>query len=171
MKKLMYAEYFLFIVSGILLASFLLFFYTRRLFVTGKIRMIITTFLDGLLSIMKLDKPWSFIACSIGIWICYFLMTWLWTFTFPESSGIGVQTAFIVMVIGTLGRSVPIQGGGFGAYHYLVSQALVLYGLTPVMSFALAVLIHGGQAVFTLLIGLISYVWLLMNERDPEAER
>lgn len=123
------------------------------------------SFVDGLKSIRQVKSKRQFAFYTAGIWTCYFLMTYLWAFSFTETENISPLQAFVVMVAGTLGRSLPIQGGGFGAYHFMVTQTLVIYGITEQAGFALAVLIHGGQMVFSLLIGLAGYFYLMLTEK------
>jgi uncharacterized membrane protein YbhN (UPF0104 family) len=88
-------------------------------------------------------------------------MTYLWFFLFEESSGLSMYQAFLVMVLGVIARTLPIQAGSAGAYHFIVGKALMILGIGNVVASALALLIHGFQTVFTLLFGIIAYVWLL----------
>ncbi|MGZ4118329.1 MAG: hypothetical protein ACXVPY_12640, partial [Bacteroidia bacterium] len=46
-------------------------------------------------------------------------------------------------------------GGGMGAYHFLVTSVVMLYGLSNEWGKALATLIHAGQTFFTFAMGLI----------------
>lgn len=117
---------------------------------------------DGIKAIMNLPQRAMFGVYTILIWSCYFLMTYLWMFTFQESSAISIGQAFVVMVIGSIGRSVPIQGGGMGAYHFLVSQTLHMFGLSLVTGNALALIIHGAQSLLTFISGSVAYLWLLI---------
>lgn len=103
----------------------------------------------------------NFWLYTIGIWVCYFLMTYLWFYTFHETSTLTVADAFFIMIVGSIGRSVPIQGGGLGAYHFLVANACVLLGVSLVAGNALAVVIHGIQSIFTISLTLIAYLWYL----------
>jgi hypothetical protein len=106
-----------------------------------------------------------FLLYTIGIWLCYFLMTYLWFSLFDSTSFLTWKDAFIVMVIGSFGRSIPIQGGGMGAYHFLVSRMLFLLGLNLITGNALAIVIHGAQAVFTFFTGSLAYLWMLYDIR------
>jgi uncharacterized membrane protein YbhN (UPF0104 family) len=114
------------------------------------------------LNVIKVENKFLFLFYTIGIWCCYFLMTFLWFFTFDESSHLQLSDAFLVMVIGSIGRSIPIQGGGIGAYHFLVSQSLLLFGIPLLTGNALALVIHGAQSFLTLITGIICYLWILV---------
>ncbi len=104
---------------------------------------------------------------TIGIWICYYLMTFLWFYLFDSSMHLTWKDAFLVMVVGSFGRSIPVQGGGMGAYHFIVSRTLVLMGLSLVTGNALAIVIHGAQAVLTFVTGTLGYLWMIydLNKR------
>ncbi|MBX7204421.1 MAG: flippase-like domain-containing protein [Bacteroidia bacterium] len=136
----------------------------RRFFQSDKVHHWLYSFLKGLLSIKKVSPFRYFIFYTLGIWSCYFLMTYLWTFSFPQSAFIGPLAAFVVMVTGSIGRSIPVQGGGMGVYHSLVTPAFMLYGVTEPVAFALAIIIHGAQALFTCCMGLVCYLWLSIQE-------
>ncbi len=88
-----------------------------------------TTFLQALKRLLLLEQKGFYILYTFLIWVGYFLMTYLWVFAFDESSGLSLIQVFVVMIIGTIGKSVPIQGGGMGAYHYLVAQAFLMFGV------------------------------------------
>jgi hypothetical protein len=85
-------------------------------------------------------------------------MTYFWFFVFEETSILGLGACLTILSIGTIGRSVPIQGGGMGAYHFLVQQVCILYGLGGIFGQTLATLIHAGQTFFTFVMGLAGLI-------------
>jgi len=141
--------------------SVFLFYYFRRYIRERSPKMIIqfiNGLKDGLTSIAKLEQKKLFILYTILIWICYYLMTYFWFFVFKETSILGWGACLTILSIGTIGRSVPIQGGGMGAYHFLVQQVCLLYGLTGYFGKTLAILIHAGQTFFTFAMGLLGLI-------------
>ena len=108
----------------------------------------------------------AFGVYTLLLWLSYFMMTFLWVFAFNESAQMPITQVFVIMVIGTIGKSVPIQGGGMGAYHYLVGQAFLLFGVGALTGNALAIIIHGAQTVYTILTGSIAYGVLLYDEKN-----
>lgn len=126
--------------------------------------------LTNMQQVAQMPNKTVFIFYTMAIWVGYFLMTYLWIFYFPESSGLSIYNAFLVTVLGVLARSLPIQAGSAGAYHFVVSQALLLTGIDLVTGNALAVVIHGFQTVLTLTFGAGAYLWLLTQERKRERE-
>lgn len=127
---------------------------------------ILKRYLLILSDISRLMNKKSFWVYTVLIWLCYYLMTYLWFFTFQETSVLTPSDAFVLMVVGSFGRSIPVQGGGMGAYHFLVANAAVMLGITLVQGNALAVVIHGIQSIFTITLGLLAYFWLLFQPND-----
>jgi uncharacterized protein (TIRG00374 family) len=122
----------------------------------------------GLAAISKLKNYPLFIFYSLAIWVSYFLTSYLWFKAFAGTSEVTLATAFVVMVMGALGRSLPIQGGGMGAYHYMVSQSLLLFGIGETLGYAYAIVNHGSSSIFSLVIGAISWLILLFTEDKSE---
>ncbi|MDZ4756830.1 MAG: lysylphosphatidylglycerol synthase transmembrane domain-containing protein [Bacteroidota bacterium] len=112
-------------------------------------------FISGLRSIISLKQKNKFILYTLLIWICYYLLTYCWFYLFPETSSLTLLAGLTICTIGTIGRSIPISGGGMGAYHYLVGAALVLYSVPSSYGKALAMVIHGGQTAFTFLMCVV----------------
>ena len=92
--------------------------------IENKIKTWLQGFLTSVKMLVKIKNIFLFSIYTICIWICYFLMTYLWFFTFTESSNLSCYMAFQVMIVGSFVRSIPLQAGSAGAYHYGVSQAL-----------------------------------------------
>ncbi|MCU0440766.1 MAG: flippase-like domain-containing protein [Bacteroidia bacterium] len=111
--------------------------------------------------LIEMKQKTLFAIYTVLIWVCYYLMTYLWFSVFTETATLGLSHAFVLMVIGSLGRSVPIQGGGMGAYHFLVSQLLLVFGVSITTGTALAFVIHGAQLLLTFVLGLVSWLGLV----------
>ncbi len=144
----------------------LLFFYFRKYILERSPKFIlqfIKGFKEGLVSITKLRQKKLFMLYTILIWICYYFMTYFWLFVFKETSVLGWGACLTILSIGTIGRSVPIQGGGMGAYHFLVEKVVVLYGVGGLFGKTLATLIHAGQTFFTFAMGLVGLIIFFAN--------
>ncbi len=124
------------------------------------------TILEKLFELLKMKQKGWFILYTLGIWIGFYLMTYLWFFMFEASAQLNAYDAFLVMVLGVVARTLPIQAGSAGAYHYVVSSALVLLGLNLATGNALAIVIHGFQTVFTIVFGFSCYLWLLSQKNE-----
>ena len=126
----------------------------------------VISFLNALKRLLLLNQKDYYLLYTLIIWIGYFLMTYFWIFAFEESSVLTFSQVFVVMIIGSIGKSVPIQGGGMGAYHYLVAQAFFMFGVGFVTGNALAIIIHGAQTIYTLITGSTAYLMVIYDEKD-----
>lgn len=100
-----------------------------------KINNIISGFADGLKSIALVKEKWKLIGYTIGIWVMYYLMTYMCFFSFSPVSYLGPVAGLIVFVFGSLGMIFP-SPGGMGSYHFLVTQALLIYGINSSDAFS-----------------------------------
>ena len=148
----------LIVVLSLLFIVIALFLYFRK-YIREKSPRLVLQFVDGLkhglVSIVELKQKRLFILYTFLIWVCYYLMTYFWFFVFKETSILGLGACLSILSIGTIGRSVPIQGGGMGAYHFLVTNVAIIYGVSASFGKTLATLIHAGQTFFTFALGLI----------------
>jgi uncharacterized membrane protein YbhN (UPF0104 family) len=141
------------------LGGWLLWVGAQRLQFLQKVWQFIHSFAEGLLSVWQLKSFGWFVASSIGIWMCYFLMTYLLFWALPDTANLKWWTAVLVFAAGTLGMAAPVQGG-IGAYHLLVQQALVFEGLTPGQGILLATFWHAIQSLASLVLGIGGVLWL-----------
>ncbi len=156
----------LFIITIVISISVFAFFYFRKAIYKNSPKFIlqfIKGFKDGLTSITKLRHKKLFILYTFLIWVCYYFMTYFWFFVFKETSILSWGACLTILSIGTIGRSVPIQGGGMGAYHFLVEKVVLLYGIGGLFGKTLATLIHAGQTFFTFAMGLVGLIIFFVN--------
>jgi uncharacterized protein (TIRG00374 family) len=118
----------------------------------------------GLRSVADLKRPWLFIFHSVFIWVLYFLGMYVCLFALPSTSHLGLSAALFLLVAGGLGMSAPVQGG-IGAYHLLVSQGLLLYGLSQQDGLTFATLVHMLSLVLVVLFGIASLFLLFSAEK------
>lgn len=123
---------------------------------------------QGIAAVTKVENKALFWTYTILIWVLYFLMTYLWFFSLEETKHLGIKEAVFIWAIGNIGRMVPTQGGGAGAYHYLVIQAFLLFGISNSVAGAMALLIHGLQTGFYIVVGSICLVAYMALTSDTK---
>lgn len=123
----------------------------------------------GVISIGTLKKKWLFLFYTILIWASYYFMTYTVFFALPATSHLGFNVGLVVLVVGGLGMSAPVQGG-FGAFHYMVSSALIIYGIEKVDGVSYAMLVHTSQTLTVIFIGGISFIISLLIGKNKEKE-
>ena len=122
---------------------------------------VVKGFWIGLKSIAKIQKPMLFILYTIGIWVCYFFMTWIVFFSLSEVAGIGPVPAFSVLVIGTIG--IMVSPGGIGLYPGLVAGTLLAYFPDParkIIFLSLGWLLWGVQTISIIIAGILALIIL-----------
>jgi len=128
--------------------------------------------ITGLKTITNLNRKWEFIFLTISIWVSYAIMTWVVVFCLKSTSDITFWNSLIILVVGGLAMSVPVQAG-FGAFHWAVSQVLiVMHGISREDGLTYAILSHESQIIFEILVGLISiYIMYGRNRKDKTADK
>lgn len=123
---------------------------------------------DGLMSFTKIKNYPLFITYSILIWIMYGIVSYFWLLAFEETKVLGMGVVFVIFVVSSIGKSVPVQGGGMGAYHYLVSSALLLFGISNPVGYAYAIMNHGSATIFNIIMGVYSWITLTLTKDNSE---
>jgi uncharacterized protein (TIRG00374 family) len=130
-----------------------------------KIKDIIKGVISGLKTVYTMKRGFQFIVASFLIWIFYWLMTFAAFFAFSFTADLKLIDALFVLVIGAFAFVVPVQGG-IGAYHWIVSLGMMLYGLSREEGLAFATITHGSQAVWTIILGTFSMINLMSVRRN-----
>jgi uncharacterized protein (TIRG00374 family) len=136
--------------------------------IRNKILNLINGIMEGLKTIFKIKRPGVFVFHTFFIWFLYFLATYVCFFAFSSTSQLGMKEGVFLLVAGGLGMSAPVQGG-IGAYHYIVSQSLMLFNVSSADGIAFATLAHIGQTLLVILLGCISlFLIFIANNKPPE---
>lgn len=123
----------------------------------AKVTSILRQLMHGFLSIGKIKKQGQFWLATVGIWTLYYLMSYVMFFSMDETSNLGIDAGFAVLVMGGIGMAAPVQGG-IGAYHLLVGSVLALYGLDKESGMTFAFILHSMQFLAILIFGGIGYI-------------
>lgn len=119
--------------------------------------------LRGLKSILHLRRPSAFLFYTVLLWLLYWLMTGCICQAFPSTRILLWSSYLILLVVGTFGMLIPVQGG-FGSYHLAVALWLQVEGLSYGEGLALATLSHGVQTVLMLIVPAVLYGVRVMNQ-------
>jgi glycosyltransferase 2 family protein len=156
------------LLSFAVITLFLMFRYRKSL---RKIRFFSKMFdvahgiINGLKTITNLERKWEFIFHTFFIWINYALMTWVVVFALQSTSHLTFGNSIFILVIGGIAMSAPVPSG-MGAFHYFVSQGLLIVNGIPVEDgLAYALLTHESQLIFVAIIGAISF--FIIFRKDP----
>lgn len=119
---------------------------------------------NGLTAFIQMKKWGLFIVYTLIIWVANFFTSYLWLLSFEETKTFPLAAGITIYAISTVARSVPIQGGAMGAYHYLVTQGLATFGVGAVVGNAYAIVNHGSQMVLQLSLGAVCGLYLLLTK-------
>ncbi|UZR92401.1 lysylphosphatidylglycerol synthase transmembrane domain-containing protein [Chondrinema litorale] len=128
-----------------------------------KIRKIISDVWKGIASVRYVENKGMFIMYTLLIWFNYFLVTYIWFFAMDDMTGLNMKTGLVMTTLGSIGKSLPIQGGGVGAYHYIITQAGIIFGVSELNGNTLAIINHGFQTIFQIGFGLIGFLLVAKN--------
>jgi len=155
------------LLAGIIIICLLVYIFRNKiksLTIFKKVSTLLNGFVEGVKSILKLEKPLLFILYSLFIWSMYFAMAYFTFFAYPPTSQFGLEEGLLVLFLGTVAIILPIPGG-IGVYHKLVGLGLVLYGVTESEGLTYATLSHATQMIMIFIVGLISMVLISLKLR------
>ncbi len=159
------------IISGItlvvLLGSFLFFFRKKiaKSALYKKISGFITNFWLGIKSVRKLKNRGWFLFHTIFIYVGYYFMFYICIFCFEETSQIAPIAGLTIFVMSGLGMVAPVQAG-IGAWHFMVIQGLIVYGVSDDIGGAFALLVHSSMTIFMLGAGVVSLAGYYLYNRN-----
>lgn len=133
--------------------SVLFFLLLRRLSVWKRIKSFASRFIEGLLSLRKMDNGRLFLAETVGIWFCYFMQFYLCFYCFGFSSGLSVAAALLLFVGGSIAVIVPTPNGA-GPWHYVIISIMLLYGVSTTDAQVFALIVHSTQTLLVAILGL-----------------
>ncbi len=132
----------------------------------NKIIHVLKGFYDGVQSVKHVSSIPLFLVYTVGIWVLYFLMLYLAFWSFEPTAHLGPTAGLVVFTFGSLGILIPTPGG-MGSYHYLVGEALSMYGINGVDAFSFANIVFFSIQLFVnILFGIIALILLpAINKR------
>lgn len=158
------------IVGGLgILFLILLYIYRKRLYrfkLFKKFSEIVKGVLEGIKTVMNLERKWEFIILTLLLWVSYAMMTWLVVFALPGiTDSLNIFDGIFLLVVGSMGMTVPVNAG-IGAFHWIVSRGLhFVYGLELSEGLVFATLQHESQTLLVLLLGIISLFFIFGKKR------
>jgi uncharacterized protein (TIRG00374 family) len=160
---------FYFIIVAAIAAAFFLFWFLFNRFRESKyflrVKDIVRGFISGIKTVSQLQNKKLFVLYTILIWALYLLMSYSVFFCFHATSNLGFVAALAVMVFGGFGWAAPVQGG-IGTFDIIVTQTLVLFGITENDGLPYALLSHVTQMFGMLSFGLLFLVLLPLINRN-----
>ncbi len=152
-------------ISILLVLALIMHLFMRKIKGYDRIKQILHNLWNGIISVVRMKRKWEFIAHSVFIWLCYFLMSYVCFFAFDFTSHFMPLPALFVFVMGSYGMIAPVPGG-IGPWHFMTIAALQLYGveLTPAGTFAFVA--HASMTLLVIVAGFLSLLFLpILNSK------
>ncbi len=159
-KTLILSKIYLFIglIFIFFIAVYLIFkVFTSQNKLAVKIKGFINQLKDGLLSLKKMDQPYLFSFYTIAIWFFYVFSTYCGFKMLQETSHLTLSNALLTIIGGSFGMIAPIQGG-IGAFHFMVSQCLILLNVNAGPALVYATILHAIQTLLVIIFGILALI-------------
>ncbi|MBO7371602.1 MAG: flippase-like domain-containing protein [Bacteroidales bacterium] len=123
---------------------------------------------NGIKAAFKMKHGFLFIAYTIIVQVLYWLEIVFVIKAFPAVSHLTGMDAMFIMSLALIGWAVPVQGG-FGAYHVIVSMALVpIYGIDQSTALVFATISHEAQIVQMIVVGFAALALALSLKKKRQ---
>lgn len=119
--------------------------------------------IEGMTTIFKMENKWKYIFHSFFIWFTYLMMFYVAIFALPETAEMSFDIVVMGFIFGSL--AVGFSNGGLGAYPFSIALIFGLYGISNDVGTAFGWLAWTSQTIFTIILGIISYVFLPILNR------
>lgn len=152
------------IISTIVIASlFLLYFLAKKLNLFKKFKDKIAKakeeLMEGFKSILHIKNKLLYFTESILIYAVWLIMLYVLFFAYPATEELSFKAAAFTFGLATLAFLIPIQAG-MGAWHFVVVQCLLLFGVAEESGKAFALVAHSVTNHVYLFTGLFAFVLL-----------
>lgn len=130
-----------------------------------KIAGILSNLKEGFISIRSIEQKGWFFFHSALIWILYYVMLYAVFFAFDFTRDLNPIAGLTTFVLASFGMVAPVQGG-IGAWHFMATEALALYGVAYENGIIFAFVAHTATNGMIIFIGIISMLVLpFINRR------
>lgn len=166
-------------IYALILAVLIIFYFADRewrhtKFFSG-FNLSISRIWNGFKVIFFMKGRWNYLWLTLGIWICYFLETYLCFFAFPftreltaiPGSGYGLVPGLVVFVFGSMSMAVP-SNGGLGPWNIAVMYALMLYGVGQTEATAYSLVVWAFQAIMIIALGIFAAGYVMLSKKKAE---
>ena len=152
-------------VAGVFALGLLLIFLRRsNSKIAQKLKGFVKGLLDGLLSIFRMKRKWSFLFHTIFIWSCYVGMFWVVKYTVAETAGLGLGEILVGFIAGAF--AITTTNGGIGLYPIAVSKSLEIFGVSAVSGDAFGWIMWIAQTLMIVFFGAISFLIIPLLNRN-----
>jgi uncharacterized protein (TIRG00374 family) len=126
---------------------------------------------EGFTSIYHIENKLIYFLQSVLIYVLWLLMLYVLFFAYPPTEQVSFKAAAFTFGLATMAFLLPIQAG-MGAWHFLVIQSLILFGVDSEAGKVFALLAHSATNHIYLITGVIAFGLLpLTNQKAKRSKK
>ncbi len=131
----------------------------------SKIVSFVSNMWNGIKAALKLKNKWQFLFYTFFLWFCFLATSMCTIEAFSALAELGWKDALFLMIVGSFGWVVPVQGG-IGAYHFIIALAVSqFYGVQWSDGVIYATISHESQVFAMIVCGVISVIYYTLRKR------
>ncbi len=126
---------------------------------------------EGFKVLFTMPHKWLYFWLTIGIWVCYFLQTYVCFPGFPFTDALltpeysyGLVPGLVVCLFASMSMAIP-SSGGLGPWNLAIMFALSLYGVGQTEGAAFAMLLWAAEATMQVMLGVGSLIYVVVTNK------
>ncbi len=158
LSKLADKKWLIFTILGIMVIGLILLMRSKKIFKgEGKIAQIILGFANGLKSVFSVRQPFLFIFYTLGIWFCYWMMTYFVLQAFDFTEHLGATGGLCTLIFTSLGVIIPAPAG-IATIKSVEIGLFQILNLTLSQANAVGIVLFFSNILMIIVAGTISFV-------------
>ena len=154
----------LLVIGFVFLISFILIYVYSKLKFILKIKDKISGLKEGVLSIVHMEKKWSYLGHTIFIWFSYIYMFYIGLLVIPETNSLPLGAVISTFIVGSV--AIAFTNSGFGSYLFLIAKILLFYQISETAGSAFGWIIWTSQMLLLVFLGALSFLLLPVLNRS-----
>ncbi len=133
-----------------------------------KIQKVKIEFAEGFRVLSRIDRVPLFFILSFAVYLIWFGMSYVMFFAYDPTSHLSFGAAAFTFSVATFAFVLPIQAG-MGAWHFMVIQALLLFGIDKETGMVFALVAHTFTNLIYLVFGLFGFALLPILNKNKDS--
>lgn len=154
----------LMIIGLVLFVAFILVYIYSKLSFILKLKEKISGLKEGILSILHMEKKWSYLGHTFFIWFSYIYMFYIGLLVISETNMLPISAVVTSFIVGSV--AIAFTNSGFGSYPFLMAKILLFYHISETAGSAFGWIIWTSQMLLLVILGTLSFLLLPILNRS-----
>jgi uncharacterized protein (TIRG00374 family) len=154
----------LMIIGLVLFVAFILVYIYSKLSFILKLKEKISGLKEGILSILHMEKKWSYLGHTFFIWFSYIYMFYIGLLVISETNMLPISAVITSFIVGSV--AIAFTNSGFGSYPFLMAKILLFYHISETAGSAFGWIIWTSQMLLLVILGTLSFLLLPILNRS-----